>query len=222
VFCFDSSSSLRSQVYEPYKKARKKQRDEYEDEERKLMRMQMYEQISTLFSMAPAMGIENAFRCDGYEADDLIAAVVKAIPEQVRKVYIVSSDEDLWQLLETTRVVCYRPTTKTYYKEADLFRDYGILPAQWASAKAWAGCSSDNIEGLPKVGLKTAAKFLSGKHKNPKTFTDHLEVYNRNILLTRLPYEGTPKLSLIPQDTPIQWNVLADHIGADSIPRGMR
>lgn len=222
IFCFDSQTSLRSQLYPPYKQARKRQRDAYEDEEKREMRMQMYDQIATLRSMSVELGIENSFRCDGYEADDLIASVINGLPRSVQKAYIVSSDEDLWQLLEGTRIVCYKPTTKTYYKESHMLRDYGIYPCQWASAKAWAGCPSDNIEGLPKVGMKTAAKFLLGKCKSPKQFTDHIDIYNRNIDLTRLPFAGTPRLSLIPQEAPIKWNVLADYIGADAIPRGMR
>ena len=214
AFCFDTRNSRRSALCPEYKAHRAKAREE-EDEERKQARLDMYFQVQQFRELLPTWGANNVFREDGFEADDLIASIVRSNPKE--RIIIVSSDEDLWQLLEGDRVKVYRPTPKTLYTEADLLADYGVAPCQWASVKAWAGDVSDNIVGVRGVGIKTAAKFISGKLSKPEKLTDHVNVYNMNIQLTRLPFPKTPACWLSETTMPINWQALGEYIGSNDI-----
>lgn len=219
AFCFDTRNPLRREVYPKYKAKRKEAR-ELEDEEKKLMRQWMYDQIRELWKLLGQMGCANVFGTKGYEADDLMAAIVRDNPDE--DLVLVSSDEDLYQCLGP-KVRCYRPTTKTIYTDSTLLKDLGVSPAQYASVKAWAGCTSDNIEGLKGVGEKTAAKFLLGKYSKPERFFGEIEVYNTNINLTKLPYPGTPKCQLQTQEEPLDWCILGRYIGsAECLITGVR
>src|SRR6185436_3339106 len=131
---------------------------------------------------------------DGYEADDLNASICHAHPKR-RKV-IVSADSDLYQLLQdnwprkgSTRV--YHPITQITLDAGGFEIRYGINPQQWARLKAIAGCSSDEIPGVPGVGEKTAAKFLQG-NGGPRSVGIAFEakLINRNLQLTTLPFPG--------------------------------
>lgn len=105
------------------------------------------------------------FEQQGFEADDMIASLsdqLKAYPEiQMR---IVSSDMDLTQLIEGTRVQMLCPLTGfndvKIYDESAVQEKYGIRPEQIIDFKALVGDVSDNIRGVPGIGKKTAATLL--------------------------------------------------------------
>jgi len=214
AFYFDSSKSKRREVYAGYKADREVKRAS-ETDEMKLRRQQMYDQVSALPKLLHQMGCQNIFGQTGYEADDLIASTVYNNP--LENFVIISRDEDLLQLLSPS-VCVHDVVTKEPYTVDDFWKEYEISPAQWASVKAWAGCASDNVEGLPGVGEKTAIKYLRGKLADTsskyKLFVENLDVYNRNIELVRLPLKGVNEIKLTPQATPIKWSILAEHIGA--------
>lgn len=192
AFCFDSRHSKRKDIYPGYKGERAKRREE-ETEEEKERRMGMYQQVRDFYSLVQQGGSTNVFGATGYEADDVIASICRNLPDEVDEVFILSSDEDLHQLLSGDYIKIIRPHKDRLYTQAMLFDDLGICPAQVASAKAWAGCTSDNIIGLKGIGMKTAAKFLLGKYKKPERFTDQVETYTQNIALTKLPFPGCPE-----------------------------
>ena len=221
VFCFDSRYPRRKVLYPQYKNKEKKD-GELEDPMKTADRLSMYQQLKELwYLLTQEMQVPNVFGATGMEADDLIASVVRSNPDE--EFVVVSSDEDLYQLLSPT-VVQYKPITKVVYDERLFGKEYpGLMPSQWASVKAWAGCTSDNIKGLPGIGEKRASQFLLGKFSKPERFTDNLDVYNRNIRLTKLPFEGTPALKLTPQAGPLDWSPLLRWIGsAEALIPGVR
>lgn len=218
AFCFDSSEYKRREILPGYKGERIKARAA-EDEDMKQARKDMFRQIRDFYRLVLDGGCTNLFGAKGYEADDMIASVVKTMRDKVDRVYILSSDEDLYQLLaENVSMI----KTKGLYTLKKFQSDYNIHPAQWASVKAWAGCSSDNVPGLVGIGEKRACQFLLGKFKKPEVFTDQIEVYNRNIGLTRLPFPGCPKTEVVLGQS-LDWTPLKKYIHVnDGFPRGVK
>jgi DNA polymerase-1 len=224
VFCFDGGYDYRREIWPEYKKPRQKAR-EIESPETKELRKILFEQMDAFREYhLPMVGCRNVFYAKGFEADDLIAACVKGLPN-ASKIYVVSNDEDLFQLIEGNRVVVYRPPTKTVVNETD-FRatHHDMPPCLYASAKAWAGCGSDNIIGLSGIGMKRASQFIMGKGSESfrKTFYDSVEVFNKNIKLTKLPAPGTPECQVVEQVEPIRWNVMAEIFQTNRAPKGIR
>ena len=70
---------------------------------------------------------------------------------------IVSSDKDFYQLLDDTTVL-HRPIQQKYLNCKNIVEEHGIHPNNFALARAMAGDKSDNLKGVPGVGLKTIAK----------------------------------------------------------------
>ena len=95
----------------------------------------------------------------GLEADDLLATAVKQAKERGLRVVIVSSDKDLMQLVEEGRVVLWDGRDKVY-GPAEVEEKFGVPPTQLRDLLALVGDTSDNVPGVPGVGLKTAAELL--------------------------------------------------------------
>ncbi len=99
-----------------------------------------------------------------YEADDLIATYAKQITEAGAKVTIISSDKDLMQLV-SKKVRLYDPMKSKVIGEKEVFEKFGVKPNQVIDVQSLAGDSSDNIPGVPGIGVKTAAELIN-KYKN--------------------------------------------------------
>lgn len=104
------------------------------------------------------------FMMDKYEADDLIATLVKKLASPDTEVYIVSPDKDLAQLVRNG-VFWYKPgrngAPDEILDQEGVCKKFDIRhPAQVVDLLAMMGDSSDNIPGIPGVGEKTALKFL--------------------------------------------------------------
>jgi len=114
------------------------------------------------------------FMFDATEADDIIAYVSKhKLLEDYDKI-ILSSDKDFFQLLDD-KTVLYRPVQKEILNKKSIVEKFNIHPTNFAMARAIAGDKSDNIEGIPGVGLKTIPRrFPFLKEEKTKTFSDIL------------------------------------------------
>ena len=100
---------------------------------------------------------------EGYEADDVLAALSKRATEQGLDVIIVTGDTDTLQLVGPhTRVLLSgrRLTDAKVYDETAIRERYGLEPAQLVDFKSLTGDKSDNIPGVPGVGKVTARKLL--------------------------------------------------------------
>ena len=198
IFTWDSVKSKRKNIFPEYKAHRKTHRTEEEEEDIKLV----YEQFNALRQdILPYLGFNNIFYQIGYEADDLIASIVK---HNTGDFIIVSADSDLYQLL-SANVSMYNIKTKKIYSSKDFQEEYGIYPYQWAQVKEIAGCNSDGVPGVKGVGEKGACQFINNKLKiTSKKYLDITshegkKVRERNYKLVSLPFKGV-KPCLIKED----------------------
>ena len=95
----------------------------------------------------------------GYEADDLIATYARLACEAGATTTIVSSDKDLMQLVGDT-VVMYDTMKDKRIGRAEVIEKFGVGPEKVIEVQALIGNSSDNVPGVPGIGVKTAAQLI--------------------------------------------------------------
>ena len=94
-----------------------------------------------------------------YEADDLIATYCKIIKNSGARATVVSSDKDLMQLL-SKNIQIYDPMKSKYINEEDVIKKFGVKSDKVIDVQSLAGDSSDNVPGVPGIGIKTAAELI--------------------------------------------------------------
>ena len=210
VFAFDwGGPGFRGALSKTYKISRSNQKDLYgnwvpkpmtfaEEEEQKLF----HEQCKALYrEILPNMGFKNIFRVKGFEGDDIIAKVAEDLPMSDEGV-MITGDHDMWQCLRSN--VSWHAPSSGVVTFASFQAEWGLYPFQWAMVKSIAGCSSDDVEGVPGVGEKTAAKFILGKLKTDskkyKDIESNLELMRRNKPLVTLPFYDTPSFTILPDE----------------------
>ncbi|MBT6830360.1 MAG: DNA polymerase I, partial [Rhodospirillaceae bacterium] len=97
----------------------------------------------------------------GYEADDLIATYTRLAREAGMHVTIVSSDKDLMQLVEDHQVVMLDHFKNREIDAEGVQEKFGVGPERVIDVQALAGDSSDNVPGVPGIGVKTAAQLIN-------------------------------------------------------------
>ena len=199
VFCWDSNTSKRREIYPEYKANRKDK--EYTDEEiefDKAFRKQIKKLRTTYL---PMIGFKNVFIQRGYESDDIMASVALQLSQCGNEAIIITSDHDLYQCI-SANVSCYNPQTNKIMTLQGFKKQYGIESYEWVLAKAIAGCTSDNIEGVKGVGEKTAIKYLKTQLKTTDkkyydiSCLDGKTIFERNFPLVKLPMKGTQRFKL--------------------------
>lgn len=96
----------------------------------------------------------------GYEADDMIATVVKFAKEKGYNVRVVSHDKDLYQLIDDGKIVIVDAIKKKMVDEDACFEKYGVTPAQFIDYQSILGDSADNVPGVKGIGKVGAEKLL--------------------------------------------------------------
>ncbi|OHE74294.1 MAG: hypothetical protein A2007_04340 [Verrucomicrobia bacterium GWC2_42_7] len=96
---------------------------------------------------------------EGIEADDLLASTANILAKKKENVFIVSSDKDLAQCVNS-QVSLILPGTCDTLTSYEVCEQFGVEPSQMVDLLSLTGDSSDNIPGLPGVGPKPAAKWL--------------------------------------------------------------
>ena len=149
VVIFDAKGkTFRNDVYKEYKANRPPMPDD------------LREQLVPLKDICRAIGFP-LIEIEGVEADDVIATVVKIAKQKNYKTVISSLDKDLMQLVEDPVSTIMNTMTHQIFNEEKVFEKFGVMPNQIRDMLALVGDTSDNIPGVPKVGQKTAAKWLS-------------------------------------------------------------
>jgi DNA polymerase-1 len=97
---------------------------------------------------------------DYVEADDVIAYIAQHERYKDWEKVIISSDKDFFQLVEGNCTL-YRPIQDTLLEQKNIMEQYGIHPRNFALARAMEGDKSDNLPGVPRVGLKTVKSRFS-------------------------------------------------------------
>ncbi len=145
---FDSArKTFRNEIYSDYKANRAEAPDD-------LAPQFDYIRKSVLAFNLPSLELIN------YEADDLIATYVEMILKEGAKATIVSSDKDLMQLYKKN-VRIYDPMKNKFISEEDVKNKFGVDASKVIDVQALAGDSSDNVPGVPGIGVKTAAELIN-------------------------------------------------------------
>uniref|UniRef100_A0A7S0HFB4 DNA-directed DNA polymerase n=1 Tax=Hanusia phi TaxID=3032 RepID=A0A7S0HFB4_9CRYP len=97
---------------------------------------------------------------EGFEADDIIATLAARLADLRHAVTIVSSDKDLYQLV-SDKVGIWDPFKKIRVDREGVIQKFGVPPEKVVDVQSLAGDATDNIPGIPGIGLKTAAKLVN-------------------------------------------------------------
>jgi DNA polymerase-1 len=96
----------------------------------------------------------------GFEADDIIATIVKCAKEKGYKVRIVSHDKDLCQLIDDDNVTLVDAIKRKVMNERACYDKYGVTPKQFTDYQSILGDSADNVPGVKGIGKVGAEKLL--------------------------------------------------------------
>ena len=163
---FDSArKNFRNEIYSDYKANRSEAPDD-------LVPQFEYIRKSVMAFNLPSVDLVN------YEADDLIATYAYQILQKGAKVTIVSSDKDLMQLYRKD-VRLYDPMKNKFIGPEDIINKFGVDSKKVIDVQSLAGDSSDNVPGVPGIGVKTAAELIN-KYGTLEKLLDHAHEIKQN------------------------------------------
>ena len=148
---------------------------------------------------------------EGYEADDLIATYAKQAVARGSKVTIVSSDKDLMQLVDGG-IEMWDPMKNQSIHHEQVVEKFGVPPDKVVDVQALAGDSTDNVPGVPGIGIKTAAQLINeygdldslleraGEIKQPKRRESLIEYAD----LARISRQLVQLKQDVPLDVPLE------------------
>ena len=140
--------TFRHEIFREYKAKRKKMPDE------------LSPQIPIIHDVVEAMGYR-ILEEEGLEADDIIYTLAEEGEKRGYSVIIFTFDKDLMQVVsENVRILNMRTKGVEWYDPDTVREKYGVPPEKIPDLLALAGDVSDNIPGIPGVGIKTAAKLI--------------------------------------------------------------
>ncbi|MDR1434564.1 DNA polymerase I [Candidatus Endomicrobiellum devescovinae] len=146
--CFDyPSKNFRHEIFKEYK-ANRKPLDEA-----------LISQMPLAREAVDALNISRV-EIQGYEADDLIATIVKHNKENSVQSVIVTGDKDILQLTEDENVLVWNDSKDIMYDAKKVEEKYGVKPNQLLDIFALTGDATDNVPGIKGIGEKTAVKLL--------------------------------------------------------------
>ena len=145
---FDTASkSFRNEIYSEYKANRSEAPED------------LIPQFSLIREATEAFNIPY-IELKGYEADDIIATYSNQASNEGWTVDIISSDKDLMQLVNDN-VKMVDPMKMVNIGREEVFKKFGVYPEKVIDVQALAGDSTDNIPGVPGIGIKTAAELIN-------------------------------------------------------------
>ena len=170
---------------------------------------ELREQLAPLKSICNAMGMP-VVEIPDVEADDVIATLAVMGAQRGIPMIISSLDKDLMQLVEDPLVKMVNTMNNKVYDVAGVQEKFGVHPDQIVDYLALVGDTSDNIPGVPKVGPKTAVKWLNefkdleGITQNAENFPgvvgqnlrDSIQDLDRNVELVTLKKDVDLSVSL--------------------------
>jgi len=161
IIIFDSSKkTFRNKIFKEYKKNRSP------------MPHSLYIQIQPLFEILNKIGIK-ILTIPGVEADDIIGSLAYKLEENGEQIIIISHDKDMLQLV-TKNINIFNKKNNNIITPETVKEKYGIKPKEFIDFLALMGDVSDNIPGVPKIGVKTAL-FLLNKFSNIKNIYYNIE-----------------------------------------------
>lgn len=162
IIAFDGrgGSARRKKIYGDYKanranKTKLRRYDHHEttiEDEQESMRHQFSRLISYLDNLPVTF-----IAMDGIEADDTIAYIAQMYETECKKITIVSTDRDFYQLIDD-RIQVWSPIKKKMYDAKVLHEEFGVHPTNYVLYRTFTGDTSDNIPGVDGFGPKTILK----------------------------------------------------------------
>jgi len=191
---FDAArKTFRNEIYSEYKANRSEAPDD-------LAPQFEYIRKSVVAFNLPSVDLPN------YEADDLIATYVEQILSKGAKVTIVSSDKDLMQLYKKD-VRLFDPMKNKFITSEDIITKFGVGPGKVIDVQSLAGESSDNVPGVPGIGVKTAAELINKYGSLEKLLDNASEIKQNKRRETLIENKDkaiiSKKLVTLKKDTPV-------------------
>jgi DNA polymerase-1 len=139
---------------------------------RKPMPEDLEVQVPVVKKVIKALNIP-CFEFASYEADDVLASLARKASAQEIHSVIVTTDKDLFQLVNKTTTV-FNPAKEIYLDEKKVKEFFGVFPSQVVDVLALWGDPSDNIPGVPGIGEKTS-KALINEHGSLENLLQSLD-----------------------------------------------
>ena len=195
---FDSArKNFRNEIYKEYKANRSEAPDD-------LVPQFEYIRKSVKAFNLPSIELLN------YEADDLIATYSEQILKEGAEVTIISSDKDLMQLYKKN-VRIFDPMKSKFINKDDIYEKFGVKPEQVIDVQSLAGDSSDNVPGVPGIGIKTAAELINtyGDLENLLKNTSQIKQNKRRETLIENKKKAliSKELVTLKKDVPVKNNI---------------
>ena len=169
----------------------------------------LYQQMDIIKEMLGVMGIA-AIDAAGFEGDDLIATIAEKAEQAGEDLLIVTGDRDTYQLVRDPhiRVLYNKRGVSDYalYDEAGILERTGVTPAQYSQYAALRGDPSDNLDGVPGVGEKTAAKLMVKYHDIVSVFDaaeDQTPKLKQGLIESRERVLRNAQLMVLRRDAPV-------------------
>ena len=167
-------------------------------------------QFALIHQLVEAMDLVD-LSMPGYEADDIIGTLSRYATAASIETVIVSSDKDLMQLVNDS-VTMYDPMREKIYDREAVAEKFGVGPEFVADALALAGDTSDNIPGVPKVGLKTAAKLINRFGDVEAVIAgvatiEKPKAAERSVTENQESARLSKRLTLLDKDAPVAWEL---------------
>jgi DNA polymerase-1 len=200
---FDAArKTFRNEIYSDYKANRSEAPDD-------LAPQFEYIRKSVVAFNLPSVDLPN------YEADDLIATYVEQILAKGAKVTIVSSDKDLMQLYRKD-VRIFDPMKNKFITSEDIVTKFGVGPEKVIDVQSLAGDSSDNVPGVPGIGVKTAAELINKYGTLEKLLDNAQEIKQNKRRETLIENKDkaiiSKKLVTLMKDTPVERKIEEFHL----------
>ena len=177
IVCFDFGKSYyRMDMHEEYKGTRKKPQDEDE--------IKKYEEFFAVLNDLPEQLDEEVLKFRGVEADDILAWITQNVSDRYDHTWIVSSDRDLYQLVDDSisifNIFGRREVTKESLRD-----DFNVSPSEYMLSRIIEGDKSDNILGIEGIGPKRA-QTLAREYKTLDALLDALPIKGKSKYIQNL------------------------------------
>ena len=177
IVCFDFGKSYyRMDMHEEYKGTRKKPKEEEE--------VKKYEEFFAVLNDLPDQLDEEVLKFRGVEADDILAWITQNISDRYDHTWVVSSDRDLYQLVDEN-VSIFNIFGRKEVTIDTLKDDFEVTPSEYMLSRIIEGDKSDNIIGIEGIGPKRA-QGLAREYKTLDSLLEALPIKGRSKYITNL------------------------------------
>ena len=177
IVCFDFGKSYyRMNMHEEYKGTRKKPQDEEE--------AKRYEEFFAVLNELPNQLDDEVLKFRGVEADDILAWITQNISDRYDHTWIVSSDRDLYQLIDEN-ISIFNIFGRKEITLQSLSEDFQVTPSEYMLSRIIEGDKSDNILGIEGIGPKRA-QGLAREYKTLDALLEALPIKGRSKYIQNL------------------------------------